>query len=940
MPAEIDTGGHRVLHCDSRADCPTATSIHVSTFPNDECQIDCVHLSEKIDGNRSNESQRRAPKDRRQKTENCVRKAELINCRHGNPPPNHGESSPTRVPRIGDKEETILGGRDFLAKSRVLTQPSHRRRGATREKGDENEDGLFEACRVSRESSRTIEDVAKDERFSVTWNSRKDTSNETERVESRLRDEVERHRLAIVDANGSSIARRRSLRDRSRTRSRPSFYRNKTLETTPSDHSEGTRTAGGSSLLSSHHSRTRAKDETYENNFKDFDEGFFWEEFGNDVTRTDENGRLDCSERRDERPEDVRNKRIGQNSASRKRIRRACRVYSFLQLIFLFFLIAFGRYGSLGPSNVRRISARPIANGLSVLGIGIIGAVNARSIDLISDAGTRAERSANLSHISGPLRKIQLYIKHRYLQILPDSTVNGTIDERSNYTIFQRISTSRGQLKIQSMATCLFVCMDSCGLLYGSSDLTAMECLFKEDVIFDGKYNTYSSIRWSTANKTLYLALNRYGQPRRVQAKGHNLGKLSLYARVLTRAVDTQNDTKHKLRHHGNSHRQVDICPPILSQEKDGRDRFRCRKRKKRKKRKRRCKSGEQPGPQCQGPEESITKSVTDIVEASSEIISASSNTPESKRSCEGAASEEACRRQALSVPAKKRKSRIDDGGRNLTLGKNKASTSNAKKPNVSVADSQSKKPDLTDGKKKKRKRTGLQQTSQGSMVVSPSRKQYEPGTTSSSQVSSSLMALASEEQRVSTATLSSSPSPPGASTALFSIIRPSSLPFDRKKLPPSSRNHVTKPVDSRRIGKFFSDIANLPDRPRSIPAISATSRSKIALTTKVPVDTCAYITTPLPQFSPVPLSSSLPWQESDEDSSTTLSHSSLVDEELSSTVTSVVTVESSTLETSGEVITEITFRLDEKKCEDGGCDKDDTVPRSTTRFPLERLAM
>ncbi|KYN15870.1 hypothetical protein ALC57_11838 [Trachymyrmex cornetzi] len=467
-----------------------------------------------------------------------------------------------------------------------------------------------------------------------------------------------------------------------------------------------------------------------------------------------------------------------------------------------------------------------------------------------------------------------------------------------------------------------------------------MECLFKEDVIFDGKYNTYSSIRWSTANKTLYLALNRYGQPRRVQAKGHNLGKLSLYARVLTRAVDTQNDTKHKLRHHGNSHRQVDICPPILSQEKDGRDRFRCRKRKKRKKRKRRCKSGEQPGPQCQGPEESITKSVTDIVEASSEIISASSNTPESKRSCEGAASEEACRRQALSVPAKKRKSRIDDGGRNLTLGKNKASTSNAKKPNVSVADSQSKKPDLTDGKKKKRKRTGLQQTSQGSMVVSPSRKQYEPGTTSSSQVSSSLMALASEEQRVSTATLSSSPSPPGASTALFSIIRPSSLPFDRKKLPPSSRNHVTKPVDSRRIGKFFSDIANLPDRPRSIPAISATSRSKIALTTKVPVDTCAYITTPLPQFSPVPLSSSLPWQESDEDSSTTLSHSSLVDEELSSTVTSVVTVESSTLETSGEVITEITFRLDEKKCEDGGCDKDDTVPRSTTRFPLERLAM
>lgn len=433
MLAEIDTGGHRVLHCDSRADCPTATSIHVSTFLNDECQTDCVHLSEKIDDNGSNESQRRVPKDRWQKTGNCVRKAELINCKRRNPPPNHGESSPTRVPRIDDKKETILGGCDFLVKSR-LTQPSHRRREAKREKGDENEDVLFEACCVSRESPQTIEDVAKDERFSVTWNSRKDASNETERVESRLRDEAERHRLAIVDANGSTIARRRSLRDRSRTRSRPLFYRSKTLETNPSDHSEGKRIAGGSPLLSSHHSRTRAKDEIYENNFKNFDEGFFWEGFGNDDTRTDENGRLDCSERRDERSEDVRNKRIGQNSANRKQIRRACRVYSVFQLIFLFFLIAFGRYGSLGPSNVRRISARPIANGLSVLGIGIIGAVNARSIDLIGDAGTRAERSANLSHISGPLRKIRMYIKHRYLQILPDSTVNGTHNELSNYS--------------------------------------------------------------------------------------------------------------------------------------------------------------------------------------------------------------------------------------------------------------------------------------------------------------------------------------------------------------------------------------------------------------------------------------------------------------------------------------------------------------------------
>lgn len=34
--------------------------------------------------------------------------------------------------------------------------------------------------------------------------------------------------------------------------------------------------------------------------------------------------------------------------------------------------------------------------------------------------------------------------------------------------IFQRTSISRGQLRIQGVATCLYLCMDSCGLLYGS----------------------------------------------------------------------------------------------------------------------------------------------------------------------------------------------------------------------------------------------------------------------------------------------------------------------------------------------------------------------------------------------------------------------------------------------------------------------------------------
>lgn len=461
---------------------------------------------------------------------------------------------------------------------------------------------------------------------------------------------------------------------------------------------------------------------------------------------------------------------------------------------------------------------------------------------------------------------------------------------------------------------------------------------------------------WSTANRTLYLGLDRYGHPKKVQAKGHNLGRLSANARVLTQVAPPDRvenlqrrilGAHHKVRHWYH-HRQIcdDVqpnCPPKVSpQEKDGRDRFRCRKRKKRKKRKRWCRPGEQLGPQCQVAEESAAESATDLLEASSEIVSASITRPESKRSCEGAASEEACRRQALSVPAKKRKSRIDGGGRNLTLGKNKASTSNAKKPNVSVADNQSKKPDLTDGKKK-RKRTTPQQTSRGS-VASPSRKQYGPGTTSSSRASSSLTAPGSEEQRASTATLSSSPSLPGASTALFSITRPSSSQSDHKRPPLSSRNHITRPIGSHRVGKSSRSNAGLPDRSKSIPAISTTSGSKIASTTKVPQATCAYTTTtPLPQFSSVLPSSSSSWQESDESwQDTSVSYSSLVDEDSSSIGTSelaIVTVESSTLAASDEIVAEVTtFKSDEKDYEDS--DVVDMIPQTTTRFSLERLTM
>lgn len=483
-------------------------------------------------------------------------------------------------------------------------------------------------------------------------------------------------------------------------------------------------------------------------------------------------------------------------------------------------------------------------------------------------------------------------------------------------------------------------------------------------------------MRWSTSKKTLYLGLNRFGQPRKVSANGHNLGRLSVYARVLTqiapadlvealqrRMTDAQHNVRHRHnghgrhRHYGGDLTHQSLCPSLPKQEKDGRDKFRCRKRKKRKKRKRRCRPGERPGPQCQAAEESIAPSVSlettmDVVDASVMMSNASggSSMPESKRSCEGAASEEACRRQALSVPAKKRKSRIDGGGGNLTLnGKNKASTSNAKKPNVSVAEvSQSKKPDLTDGKKKKKKKKGPpgqeRSSGRGSTTLPPSRKRHEPGATSLFGVSSPrTVPPVSEEQRASTATSFSysSPSPPGASTALSSVRKPSLPPLSsgrRKPLPSSVRNHVTRPTGSsrNRIGKSFP---GSPGRPRlSAPVTPTTLRSETAhppTITKVPESALYATTTP----SLLTQSSSFPpfmFLTSDESSveNFSLSDSSAVDEEdLSSAATSESTTE--TVETSTSAVSdETTYRSE-------GYGTTDAISKDlTTKFPLERLAM
>ncbi|XP_017113807.1 protein kinase 4 isoform X2 [Drosophila elegans] len=149
----------------------------------------------------------------------------------------------------------------------------------------------------------------------------------------------------------------------------------------------------------------------------------------------------------------------------------------------------------------------------------------------------RNERSTvPQSHLAWTSRKIQLYIKNRILQLMRDGTVNGTQDENSEFTILQRSTVDVGRIKLQSVATCLFLCMDACGVPYGSKDFTD-DCVFNENMGLQN-YNTYSSTYHSQARRVFYLALNGSGQPRRTQIPAsRSLGKLSTYTNAITETV-------------------------------------------------------------------------------------------------------------------------------------------------------------------------------------------------------------------------------------------------------------------------------------------------------------------------------------------------------------------------------------------------------------------
>ncbi|XP_031621302.1 serine/threonine-protein kinase DDB_G0283821 [Contarinia nasturtii] len=178
----------------------------------------------------------------------------------------------------------------------------------------------------------------------------------------------------------------------------------------------------------------------------------------------------------------------------------------------------------------------------------------------------RLERSANFS-LNRATKRIQVLIKGRFIQMLTDGTVNGTQDNDSEYTILQRNTVDVGQIRLIGIATCLYLCMDSCGNLYSSREFTN-DCIFNERL--EENYNYYTSTHHSSALRTYYVALNRLGVPRKTHLPSNKpLGKLSTYVKAFTLTVPEHrsdavigkrfgfNHVKHGIKHLCESGKQL-----------------------------------------------------------------------------------------------------------------------------------------------------------------------------------------------------------------------------------------------------------------------------------------------------------------------------------------------------------------------------------------------
>ncbi|KAK0095064.1 hypothetical protein PV326_009309 [Microctonus aethiopoides] len=86
----------------------------------------------------------------------------------------------------------------------------------------------------------------------------------------------------------------------------------------------------------------------------------------------------------------------------------------------------------------------------------------------------------------------QSRFKHRFIYVFEVQCKNDRADEDNRMSIrlfrvlqkdknfdsaiLQRITVATAQLQIKASATCLYLCMDSCGLLYGSQEILQLFC--------------------------------------------------------------------------------------------------------------------------------------------------------------------------------------------------------------------------------------------------------------------------------------------------------------------------------------------------------------------------------------------------------------------------------------------------------------------------------
>ncbi|XP_024084632.1 uncharacterized protein LOC106665308 isoform X2 [Cimex lectularius] len=167
---------------------------------------------------------------------------------------------------------------------------------------------------------------------------------------------------------------------------------------------------------------------------------------------------------------------------------------------------------------------------------------------VLVSAAVLASGPSHLANMTGSGRKIRIFLNKHYLQLNSNGTVSGADDQTvtSEYRTFKgriqgsillRSSVNVGQVKLKGVTTCMYLCMNVCGLPYASRGFTD-ECVFNE-AIGDHYYNSYTSTKYSNSNRTFYLGMRNTGVPRKVLVRsGRNLGTLSQFTRALTQPVE------------------------------------------------------------------------------------------------------------------------------------------------------------------------------------------------------------------------------------------------------------------------------------------------------------------------------------------------------------------------------------------------------------------